>query len=124
MLNHIGIYVRDTEKSKAFYTKALAPLGYKILSEFPEWGVVGFGAGENSDFWISKKEPQKAHVAFTADNKKAVDEFHAAALANGGKDNGAPGYRKDYSPGYYAAFAYDPDGSNIEAVFHDPSPTE
>jgi catechol 2,3-dioxygenase-like lactoylglutathione lyase family enzyme len=124
MLAHVGIYVGDTEKSKAFYTKALAPLGYAVVSEFPEWGVVGFGVGGNSDFWISKKEPQKAHVAFTASSKKMVEEFHAAALAAGGKDNGAPGYRKDYSPGYYAAFAYDPDGCNIEVVFHDPNPGE
>lgn len=123
MIDHIGVYVSDPEKSKVFYSAALAPLGYKIHMELPEWGVVGFGA-ERPDFWISKKEPQNAHVAFAASSKEMVDAFHAAGLAAGGADNGAPGYRKDYSPGYYAGFIKDHDGNNIEVVFHDPNPTE
>lgn len=124
MLDHIGIYVSDTEKAKAFYSAALAPIGYKVMSEFPEWKVVGFGDGANADFWISpKEEAHNAHVSFAVQTKEAVDAFHAAGLAAGGSDNGAPGYRKDYSPGYYAAFIKDQDGNNIEAVFHDPTPS-
>ncbi len=123
MLDHIGLYVSDTEKAKTFYTAALAPLGYAVLSEFPEWGVVGFGEHGKSDFWISQKASHNAHVAFAATSKASVDAFHAAALAAGGTDNGAPGYRKDYSPGYYGAFITDLDGNNVEAVFHDPAPS-
>ncbi len=120
MLNHIGLHVKDVEKSKAFYSAALAPLGYKVLKEFPEWNVVGLGE-ENPDFWISKEESAgTTHVAFTAVNHAAVDAFYEAAIANGGKDNGKPGIREMYSPTYYAAFAYDPDGNNIEVVSFTP----
>ena len=122
MLDHISIYVSDYDKAKNFYQAALAPLGYKVAQEFKEWSVAGFSSSDSSDFWIGQREAaERAHVAFRADSKEAVDDFHAAALSAGGKDNGAPGYRKDYSPGYYAAFVLDPDGSNIEVVFHDPA---
>ncbi|MBV9159384.1 MAG: VOC family protein [Candidatus Kaiserbacteria bacterium] len=122
MLDHIGIYVSDIDKAKAFYAAALKPLGYSIKMEMPEWSVVGFGDPE-ADFWISQKEAaEHSHVAFRARDKETVNAFHAAALASGGIDNGAPGYRKDYSPGYYAAFAKDVDGNNIEVVYHDPNP--
>jgi len=124
MLDHIGIYVADPEKAKAFYATALAPLNYKIHKEFPEWGVVGFGEAQ-PDFWISKgAASQNAHICFLASGKEMVDAFHAAGLAAGGKDNGAPGYRRDYHPGYYGSFITDPDGNNLEAVFHDPNPSE
>lgn len=115
VIEHTGIYVSDYKKAKRFYAAALKPLGYKLSMEYGEAG--GFKQGGHTDFWIMKKgRPQKMHVAFRANNKKAVRDFHAAALKAGGKDNGAPGPRKDYSPTYYAAFVLDKDGNNIEAV--------
>ncbi len=123
MIDHVSFSVADFSRSKAFYAAALAPLGYKLLSEFTEWSVAGFGAGGKSDMWIKQGDAaQPSHLAFNAATKDEVDKFYAAGLNAGGKDNGAPGYRKDYSPGYYAAFLTDPDGHNIEAVFHDPNP--
>ncbi len=117
MIEHIGLHIKDIETSKAFYVAALKPLGYKINAEFPEWGVVGMGTSENSDFWISGKGTQNSvHVAFGAKTHEEVDAFYEAAIAAGGKDNGKPGIRTDYSPTYYAAFVFDPDGNNIEAV--------
>jgi predicted lactoylglutathione lyase len=125
MIDHTGFHVNDIEKSKAFYDKALAPLGYTMLSEFPEWKVAGYGAGNKSDLWIvGDGMKQEEHVAFTAMDKETVEKFHTAGVEAGGTDNGAPGYRKDYAPGYYAAFVKDPDGHNIEVVFHDPAPSE
>ncbi len=124
MLGHIGIYVNDIEKAKTFYIPALKPLGYELISEFPEWSVIGLGANGTADLWISQREAiHNAHIALVAQDKAAVDAFHAAALAAGASDNGAPGYRTDYSPGYYAAFVTDPFGNNFEAVFHDPAPS-
>jgi catechol 2,3-dioxygenase-like lactoylglutathione lyase family enzyme len=124
MIDHTGYHVNDIEKSKAFYDKALAPLGYSLVSEYPEWKVAGYGTDGKSDFWIvGDGTKQEQHVAFAAPNKEAVDGFHAAGIASGGSDNGAPGYRKSYSPGYYAAYVKDPDGNNVEVLFHDPNPT-
>lgn len=124
MIDHTSLHVKDIEKSKQFYAKALAPLGYEQLSEFPEWKVVGMGANGKSDIWfVGDGADKPGHIAFAAQGKDQVDAFHAAGVASGGSDNGAPGYRKDYSPGYYAAFVHDPDGHNIEVVFHDPNPT-
>ena len=125
MIGHIGIYVDDIEKAKAFYAAALAPLGYAVLKEFPEWSVIGLGVGENADLWISQREANhNVHVALTADSKEMVQAFHAAGVSAGGSDNGAPGYRKEYAPGYYGAFITDPFGNNIEAVFQDLNPGE
>ncbi len=125
MLNHIGIYVSEYDAVKKFHQEALKPLGYELIKEFPEWGVCGLGKSGVADLWITKAEATaKVHIAISADDKQTVSAFHAAALAAGGKDNGAPGYRKDYSPGYYAAFVTDPAGNNIEAVFFDPNPSE
>jgi catechol 2,3-dioxygenase-like lactoylglutathione lyase family enzyme len=117
MLDHIGLAVSDVAKSKAFFTSALAPLGYKPLMDFGE--AVGFGA-DRPDFWISKGTPAKLHVAFAAPERSIVDAFHKAAIGAGGKDNGKPGLRKEYHPTYYGAFIHDPDGNNIEAVCHKP----
>jgi catechol 2,3-dioxygenase-like lactoylglutathione lyase family enzyme len=115
MIEHTGVLVRDFAKAKKFYTAALKPLGYKNNMNFPD--AAGFKEGGHTSFWIVKKAHRgKLHVAFRARNRKAVRDFHAAALRSGGKDNGKPGLRKDYSPGYYAAFVLDPDGNNIEAV--------
>lgn len=83
--------------------------------------VAGFNDGKSTDFWVTKnpKDVIPLHIAFEAKSKKEVEQFYKTALAEGGKDNGGPGYRKDYWPGYYAAFVYDLDGHNIEAVFYD-----
>jgi catechol 2,3-dioxygenase-like lactoylglutathione lyase family enzyme len=117
MIAHTSLAVRDYAKSKAFYRKALAPLGYTNNMEFGEAG--GFNDGKNTDFWISQeKSVVPSHVAFEATSQGQVRAFHEAALGAGGKNNGDPGYR-DYWPGYYAAFVLDPDGNNIEAVWYD-----
>ncbi|HEY7888172.1 MAG TPA: VOC family protein [Steroidobacteraceae bacterium] len=117
MIAHTTLPVSDYRKSKAFYKKALAPLGYRNNMEFGEAG--GFNDGKNTDFWLARKDSvAPTHLAFEAAGRAQVDAFHAAALAAGAKDNGAPGYR-DYWTGYYAAFVYDHDGHNIEAVWYD-----
>lgn len=122
MLDHIGVYVNDIEKAKAFYAAALAPIGYSILSEYPEYSVFGIGSG-TADLWIAQREANhNVHIALVGSSKATVEAFHAAALAAGGSDNGAPGYRKEYSPGYYGAFITDPFGNNVEVVYHDLSP--
>ena len=124
MIDHTGINVSDFALSKAFFLKALAPLGYGICLEFES--AAGFGAQTGAgddpggDFWISAGEPQtpRTHVAFRAADEEQVNEFYRAAIEAGGKDNGPPGPRPHYHPGYYAAFVRDPDGYNVEAVFH------
>jgi catechol 2,3-dioxygenase-like lactoylglutathione lyase family enzyme len=122
MLDHMGFNVSDYERSKAFYAKALAPLGIELLME-PAPGAGGFGADRKPFFWItSRGEPQTdVHVAFEAADRGTVDAFHAAALEAGGTDNGAPGVREMYHPSYYGAYVLDPDGNNIEAVCHKPA---
>jgi len=123
MIAHTGLAVRDFPAAKLFYERALAPLGYQAKMETGE--SAGFNDGTNTDFWIGKgASVEPAHVAFEAKSKEEVEAFHRAALAAGGKDNGRPGYRKQYWPGYYAAFVYDPDGHNIEAVWYDYSVAE
>ena len=119
MIAHTTLPVSDFSVSKQFYTKVLATLGYRQNME--ESTAAGFNDGRNTDFWIHATKPVVAmHVAFQAADRKQVEDFHRAALSAGGKDNGRPGYR-DYSPGYFAAFALDPDGNNIEAVWYDPA---
>ena len=119
MIDHVSIGVRDIAKSKRFYDAALKPLGYACLSESE--GLLGYGHG-GVTLWISAAEhPVPAdmksglHFCLTAPTDKSVDAFHAAALVAGGRDNGKPGLRADYGPGYYAAFVVDPDGYRIEA---------
>jgi catechol 2,3-dioxygenase-like lactoylglutathione lyase family enzyme len=122
MIAHTSLTVSDYTKSKAFYVRALRALGYRNNMEYDE--SAGFNDGKNTDFWISKEASiTPTHVAFEAASKQQVQAFYEEALAAGGKDNGAPGYR-DYSPGYYAAFVYDPDDNNIEAVWYDPDKSE
>ena len=124
MIDHMGIAVSDIEKSRKFYEAALAPLGMSVQMEATpdqtESGgtALGFGVPGEKVFWIADQERpgEGTHVAFRADRRNQVDAFHAAALKAGGKDNGAPGPRPHYGPNYYAAFVYDPDGANIEAV--------
>lgn len=119
MIAHTSLPVSNYKKSKAFYNKALKALGYKNNMEYGE--AAGFNDGKNTDFWISggDKNISRSHVAFEAKDKKQVEEFYKLALAAGAKDNGAPGYRKEYWPGYYACFVFDPDRHNIEVVFFD-----
>lgn len=122
MIAHASIPVGNYKKAKEFYKKLLEPLGYKLTMDMDEWKAGGFNDSrtKNTDFWIGEKENVVAgHIAFEAENKKVVDAFYKAALKAGAKDNGKPGYRKEYWPGYYAAFIYDADGNNIEAVFYD-----
>ena len=123
MLDHVGLDVSDYERSRAFYEKALAPLGLKLMME-PVPGIGGFGDGRKPFFWIGARgrAPQSGvHVAFTSDSREAVDAFHAAAMEAGATDNGGPGVREIYHPNYYGAFVLDPDGNNVEAVSHDPA---
>jgi len=123
MFDHIGINVRDYRASRDFYEHALAPLGYHVVMVFDEWKAVAFGEEDTPTFWMSQREPYGTgtHVAFHCGDRPAVDAFHAAAVAAGGKDNGAPGVREHYHPTYYAAFVLDPDGNNVEAVCHTPA---
>lgn len=118
MIDHIGVSVGDYQRSKEFYSAALSPLGYEVLAEYGD--SAGLGTDGKPDFWISqgKATKPKVHVAFQCSKRTHVDQFYAAALKAGGKDNGPPGVREDYSPTYYAAFVFDPDGNNIEAVCH------
>jgi len=127
MLDHVGFPITDYKRSKAFYEKALAPLGYSLVMEVPQTGgghfAAGFGADGKPDFWIGDEGGlnRSLHVAITAKDRAAVDAFYRAAIAAGGKDNGAPGLRPQYHPNYYGAFVIDPDGHNIEAVCHSPA---
>ncbi len=127
MIDHTGVTVSDFGRSKRFYEQALAPIGYSLLMELPaavtgHTDVAGFGEAPKPDFWISHGAPNTppVHVAFRVASRAQVDAFHRAALAAGGRDNGAPGLRPHYHPNYYGAFVHDPDGHNIEAVCHEP----
>ena len=121
MIDHITIGVSDLERSLQFYEHAMLPLGFSVIGAPLEDGrEIEFGLEEAPNFAISTLYPTGApvHVAFAADRREQVDAFHAAALSAGGRDNGAPGVRPQYSEGYYGAFVLDPDGHNIEAVCH------
>jgi catechol 2,3-dioxygenase-like lactoylglutathione lyase family enzyme len=123
MIDHTGIGVADVERSAAFYDAALGALGLRRVQQLPEnegTNAVGYGV-EYAVFWIDRFHPHsiRNHTAFAAKSRAEVDAFHAAALNVGGTDNGAPGIRQGYEPGYYAAFVLDPDGNNIEAVFRE-----
>jgi catechol 2,3-dioxygenase-like lactoylglutathione lyase family enzyme len=123
MLDHVGFDVSDYERSKAFYAEALAPLGLKLLME-PLVGIGGFGGDDRKPFfWIGTRGAAQTgiHVAFAVDDRPTVDSFHAAALAAGATDNGAPGVRAIYHSHYYGAYVLDPDGNNVEAVCHKPA---
>jgi catechol 2,3-dioxygenase-like lactoylglutathione lyase family enzyme len=127
MLDHLGFAVSDFGKSRAFYAAALAPLGMVVHSEAAGWAM--FGPPGRPLLWIGGADvagppPGHIHYAFAATDRASVDAFHAAALAAGGRDNGAPGIRAQYHPNYYAAFVVDPDGHNIEAVCHAPGSPE
>jgi len=123
MIDHTGIGVADVDRSAAFYDAALGALGMRRamqLSENTGTDGVGHGLEDYPVFWIDRYHPHsvKQHTAFVANSRAEVDAFHAAALEAGGTDNGAPGPRQGYPPDYYLAFVLDPDGNNIEAIFH------
>ena len=128
MIDHVGFAVTNLERSRAFYDAALRPLGLAAIMEVgpdkTESGgsAIGYGQDGNPFFWIGDNERpgEGTHVALTVDSRAEVDAFHAAAVAAGGRDNGAPGLRPHYGRNYYAAFVFDPDGANIEAVCHKP----
>ncbi len=118
MIHHVSVGTRNLKAARRFYDAALAPIGYKCQAEGTEY--LGYGA-ESPDFWVlAVKHPVAAnpesglHFCFSAESRKAVDAFHAAALKSGGADNGKPGLRKDYGENYYAAFATDPEGYRLE----------
>lgn len=128
MVDHLGFVVEDFARSRAFYEKALAPLGMKMFKGGDVWGVFGTGADDAFFFWIGSVHPDywheavghraggaPFHLALRAPNQQAVDAFYAAAIAAGARDNGAPGARGGLYR-YYAAFVIDPDGNNIEAA--------
>ena len=120
MFDHIGLGATDLAASKAFFLKALQPLGVGVVMEGP-YGV-GLGKPGKPSLWLSPAtdKPARLHIAITADTRAEVDAFYQAALAAGGSDNGPPGLRPHYHPNYYGAFVIGPDGHNIEAVCHKP----
>ena len=121
MLDHVTIGVSNIARAVAFYDRALAPLGIeRLYAEGAQF--FGYGAESKAFFWIGLRDSVQtgAHIAFAAKDRNSVDAFHAAALAAGGRDNGAPGLRPHYHANYYGAFILDPDGHNIEAVCHSP----
>ena len=121
MIDHLTVGVSDLSRSRAFYIQALLPLGFSQIGPWREGdSEIEFGLEEAPDFAISTVYATGApvHVAFAADRREQVDAFHAAAIAAGGRDNGAPGLRPEYSDSYYGAFVLDPDGHNVEAVCH------
>ncbi len=118
MIDHVTVSIRNLKKSRAFYVKALKPLGFGVMMEFKNFSA--FGENQKPTFWLKQAKPVTVpqHIAFAAKTRKAVDAFYKAALKAGGKDAGAPGVRAHYHPGYYGAFVLDPDGHPIEAVCH------
>ena len=117
MFDHIGLHTKDLAAAARFYEAALKPLGHVAGSADKDYA--SFGPPDAPALWLhlAKTSAGSAtHLAFRAPDRKAVDRFHAAGLAAGGRDNGAPGLRPDYGPRYYAAFLIDPDGNNVEAV--------
>jgi catechol 2,3-dioxygenase-like lactoylglutathione lyase family enzyme len=128
MIDHLTILVSDYRRSLGFYLQALKPLGYAMtlqlddvsFPELPAAFFAGLGVGGKADLWLRpSKTVVPTHVAFRAESRAAVDAFYEQALAAGATPNGAPGLRKEYHPGYYAAFVLDPDGYNLEAVCHE-----
>ena len=126
MIDHIGIPVPDFDAAKSFYDAALAPLCASLLTMVPAEHTGGVKVGgygrDRPVFWLHEEQNPAGtrHIAFTAESRADVDAFHAAALAAGGRDNGAPGLRPHYHANYYGAFVFDPDGNNVEAVCHRP----
>ena len=128
IIDHIGLATSDFDRSVAFYSVALKPLGITLIVQFPADGpagqaAAGFGVGGTPELWINPGGPvtPRIHIALAANSRAEVEAFYAAALAAGGTDNGGPAVRAHYHPNYYGAFVLDPDGHDIEAVFHGPA---
>jgi len=131
VIDHVGIRVSDLPASRRMYEAALAEIGFAALSEgeFEGDSYVLFGRGGSDDFCLHSvgTKPGRdrvttgVHIAFRATDAGSVARWHEAALRNGGTDIGPPGLRPEYSGNYYAAFVLDPDGNNVEAVFHTPT---
>lgn len=121
MLDHVTIGVRDLQKAKEFYDRALCPLGIECLYT-DEDGFAGYGVNPRAFFWVGRRDDRQTsvHVAFAAQDRKTVDRFYEEALKAGGRDNGPPGIRAHYHPDYYGAFVLDLDGHNVEAVCRAP----
>lgn len=121
MFDHVKFGVGNFELSKAFYLKALEPIGVTIVKDWPPKGVELSQPDGTSSLCLYQTDEQPAHlhIAFEAENRDQVDAFYQAALGAGGQDNGPPGLRPQYSGQYYAAFVLDPDGHNIEVVCHE-----
>jgi catechol 2,3-dioxygenase-like lactoylglutathione lyase family enzyme len=123
MFDHISLKVADFDACLAFYSAALAPLGFEAEYVDKDGKSAGFGPRGKPGLWIAEgKSKGGVHIAFRSPKRAAVDHFYDAAMRSGGKDNGKPGIRADYTPTYYAAFVIDPDGNNIEAVTHTAEP--
>ena len=127
MIDHMGVIVSDLARSRSFYVQALAPTGHSKVVDLPDTPggsgpTTGFCHADGSDFWIRQGDATRPpiHIAFRVSSRAAVDAFYEAAIAAGGRDNGAPGLRPHYHANYYGAYVLDPDGHNIEAVCHDP----
>ena len=128
MIDHLSTYATDFAATQAFYDAALAALGFERNvnmvtewdPEFPTRRICAYGSGGKPTYWVAeaKEASSPRHVAFVARDRAAVDAFYRAGLEAGGRDNGAPGERPQYHPGYYGAFLLDPDGNNVEAVHH------
>lgn len=123
MFDHVKFGVSDYAASKAFFLKALEPLGVTVVSEGPPTYGVELSSQGNASLCLyqSGEKPAPLHLAFAAGSRRQVEAFHRAALEAGGQDNGAPGLRPQYHANYYAAFVIGPDGHNIEAVCHGPA---
>ncbi|WP_290648943.1 VOC family protein [Aquisalimonas sp.] len=122
MFDHVGFGVTNLAESKAFFLSSLQPLGVAVAMEGP-YGV-GIGKKGKPSLWLyeTKEVPAHLHIAIAANSRSEVNAFYEAAIAAGGRDNGAPGLRPHYHPNYYGAFIIGPDGHNIEAVYHIPEP--
>ena len=124
IFDHLSTYTSDYERTRNFYSAALEPLGIQLVTEFAAGDglqrICAFGNGKRGQLWLIESDVAYTprHLAFRAASRRHVDQFYAAALVSGGTDNGAPGVRPQYHANYYGAFVIDPDGNDIEAVFH------
>ena len=122
VIDHVTFGVSDFESAKAFYDRVMPTLGFKCVWEKPSMAAYGIGSADDFGIIADNGSARRgAHVAFRAPDHASVDRFHAEALAAGGRDDGAPGFRPEYHASYYAAFIGDPDGNRIEAVCHEPA---
>lgn len=128
-IDHVSLSVENLEGAKAFYSKALSPLGLALVAEVSaeqtgSVAMLGFGVGRKSSFWVAERGRQtpNAHICFRAQSRAAVRAFHDAALRGGAQDHGGPGTRPKYHSAYYAAFVLSPEGHNIEAVCFEDEP--